>query len=193
MPGTYQTWSVVFGEQPTAAKWNILGTNDAAMNDGGGLGDDIIVNRHIGTNAVSGDQLGKMIGCILRRQATQSIANATDVTINWDNEDYDPDGLNASGVFTAPSTGIYTFGGCGIFAGSSGGTYRMIKLYVDDSFYNNHSNSSDPSHPYMPFSFTVKLTAGQTVEIKVRHDYGSALNLYNAWVGIWRLGAESSS
>lgn len=25
----YASWSVVFGEQPTASKWNILGTNDA--------------------------------------------------------------------------------------------------------------------------------------------------------------------
>lgn len=25
----YQSWSVVYGEQPSAAKWNILGTNDA--------------------------------------------------------------------------------------------------------------------------------------------------------------------
>ena len=25
----YATWSVVFGEQPSASKWNILGTNDA--------------------------------------------------------------------------------------------------------------------------------------------------------------------
>lgn len=25
----YAAWSVVFGEQPSAAKWNILGTNDA--------------------------------------------------------------------------------------------------------------------------------------------------------------------
>lgn len=28
----YQSWSVVFGEQPSAAKWNILGTNDASFN-----------------------------------------------------------------------------------------------------------------------------------------------------------------
>lgn len=26
---SYTSWSVVFGEQPTAAKWNILGSNDA--------------------------------------------------------------------------------------------------------------------------------------------------------------------
>lgn len=28
----YASWSVVFGEQPSAAKWNILGTNDATFN-----------------------------------------------------------------------------------------------------------------------------------------------------------------
>ncbi len=33
----YASWSVVFGEQPSAAKWNILGTNDAAFNNGGGV------------------------------------------------------------------------------------------------------------------------------------------------------------
>lgn len=33
----YTSWSVVFGEQPSAAKWNILGTNDASFNDGSGF------------------------------------------------------------------------------------------------------------------------------------------------------------
>lgn len=33
----YTAWSVVFGEQPSAAKWNILGTNDASFNDGTGI------------------------------------------------------------------------------------------------------------------------------------------------------------
>lgn len=28
----YTSWSVVFGEQPSAAKWNILGSNDAHFN-----------------------------------------------------------------------------------------------------------------------------------------------------------------
>lgn len=28
----YASWSVVFGEQPSAAKWNILGTNDVYFN-----------------------------------------------------------------------------------------------------------------------------------------------------------------
>lgn len=38
----YASWSVVFGEQPSAAKWNILGTNDASFNDGTGLGTNVI-------------------------------------------------------------------------------------------------------------------------------------------------------
>jgi hypothetical protein len=29
---TYASWSVVFGEQPSASKWNILGSNDAEFN-----------------------------------------------------------------------------------------------------------------------------------------------------------------
>lgn len=33
----YTSWSVVFGEQPSAAKWNILGANDASFNDGTGF------------------------------------------------------------------------------------------------------------------------------------------------------------
>ncbi len=43
----YASWSVVFGEQPSAAKWNILGTNDASFNDGSG----------IGTGAITPDKL----------------------------------------------------------------------------------------------------------------------------------------
>lgn len=33
----YTSWSVVYGEVPSAAKWNILGANDASFNDGTGL------------------------------------------------------------------------------------------------------------------------------------------------------------
>jgi hypothetical protein len=44
---SYQAWSVVFGEQPSASKWNILGTNDAGFNDGTAIGDDAIISRHI--------------------------------------------------------------------------------------------------------------------------------------------------
>lgn len=53
----YQAWSVVFGEQPTASKWNILGTNDASFHDGTGIDDDAIIARHIANLAVSNPQM----------------------------------------------------------------------------------------------------------------------------------------
>lgn len=42
----YTSWSVVFGEQPSAAKWNILGTNDSSFNDGTGIADGVIKPNH---------------------------------------------------------------------------------------------------------------------------------------------------
>lgn len=46
----YQSWSVVFGEQPSASKWNILGTNDASFNDGTGIGDAAVSYSKLGTD-----------------------------------------------------------------------------------------------------------------------------------------------
>lgn len=53
----YQVWSVVFGEQPSASKWNILGTNDAGFNDGTAIADDAIIARHIANLAISNPQM----------------------------------------------------------------------------------------------------------------------------------------
>lgn len=44
----YVAWSVSFGEQPSAAKWNILGSNDASFNDGTGIG-AVLTNANLST------------------------------------------------------------------------------------------------------------------------------------------------
>lgn len=49
---SYTAWSVVFGEQPTAAKWNQLGSNDAGFKDGTNIDDDAIIQRHLAAQAV---------------------------------------------------------------------------------------------------------------------------------------------
>lgn len=49
----YTAWSVVFGEQPTAAKWNQLGTNDAGFKDGTNIDNLAILTRHIAALAVT--------------------------------------------------------------------------------------------------------------------------------------------
>lgn len=48
---SYAAFNVVFGEQPSAAKWNILGTNDASFNDGTGIGTGAITAPKIGTDS----------------------------------------------------------------------------------------------------------------------------------------------
>lgn len=49
----YTAWSVVYGEQPTAAKWNQLGQNDAGFRDGTNIDDDTILERHIADGEVT--------------------------------------------------------------------------------------------------------------------------------------------
>lgn len=46
----YASWSVIAGEQPTTAKWNILGTNDAAFNNGSGLPTAASATATVATN-----------------------------------------------------------------------------------------------------------------------------------------------
>lgn len=48
----YASWSVVFGEQPSAAKWNILGTNDASFNDGTGIANGAIGNSQLASGVI---------------------------------------------------------------------------------------------------------------------------------------------
>jgi len=47
----YTAWSVVYGEQPTAAKWNQLGANDAVFKDGTNIDNNAIITRHLGSAA----------------------------------------------------------------------------------------------------------------------------------------------
>jgi hypothetical protein len=49
---SYTAWSVVFAEVPSATKWNLLGGNDAAFNDGSGIADDKILSRHFADSSV---------------------------------------------------------------------------------------------------------------------------------------------
>lgn len=45
----YTAWSVVFGEQPTAAKWNQLGENDAGFKTGANIDNGAIVAAKLAT------------------------------------------------------------------------------------------------------------------------------------------------
>lgn len=68
----YASWSVVFGEQPSAAKWNILGTNDASFNDGTGIASDVITDAKL------------VYGKLRQRQGGSATNWSTAGTTNYD-------------------------------------------------------------------------------------------------------------
>lgn len=78
----YNAWSVVFGEQPTAAKWNQLGTNDAGFRDGTNIQDDAIDSRHIAAGAIDFEHIGADIWDwqLLGRHTLSSNANTLTVS-----------------------------------------------------------------------------------------------------------------
>jgi hypothetical protein len=49
----YTSWSVIFGEIPSATKWNILGANDAAFNNGTGFATGAIATASLAANAIT--------------------------------------------------------------------------------------------------------------------------------------------
>jgi len=48
----YSADSFVADEQPTTSKWNKLWSNDAAFNDGSGIADNAIINRHYADGSI---------------------------------------------------------------------------------------------------------------------------------------------
>ena len=54
----YTAWSVVYGEQPTAAKWNQLGANDAGFKDGTNIDALAITTSHLANNAATAAKIG---------------------------------------------------------------------------------------------------------------------------------------
>lgn len=53
----YTAWSVVYGEQPTAAKWNQLGANDAGFKDGTNIDAGAITASKLAAGAATYDKV----------------------------------------------------------------------------------------------------------------------------------------
>lgn len=54
----YTAITFTANEQPTTAKWNLIGSNDASFNDGTGFEDSIILKRHLADNIITSEKMG---------------------------------------------------------------------------------------------------------------------------------------
>jgi hypothetical protein len=78
----YTAWSVVFGEQPTAAKWNQLGENDAGFKDGTNIDAGAIITSLLADDGVTAQKMA--YGQAYRRRGGNATDYSTAGTTNYD-------------------------------------------------------------------------------------------------------------
>lgn len=120
----YAAWSVVFGEQPSASKWNMLGSNDASLADGTGIS----ALSHAVT-AVANPYKFRAY-----RAAAQNTSSGAFAKVSFDTETYDTNS-NYDNVtnfrYTAPVAGWYQFNASIQLSSSS--SSGVISLYKNGS------------------------------------------------------------
>lgn len=162
----YTAWSVVFGEQPTAAKWNQLGANDAGFKDGTNIDDDAIISRHIGDSQVLAQHLGVPIAFAVELSADQTVSALTFVRVNWTAEIYDLGNCfdPSTDRFTAPYDGVYQFNWV---LGNSGTAQLLTALYKNGVLYKRGlwANSTASNQRSSTGSYAAKLNAGDYIEL----------------------------
>lgn len=124
----YTAWSVVFGEQPTAAKWNQLGANDAGFKDGTNIDNNAILDRHILVNNLLTTKIYNPVKFSAYRNAALT-TGTSGADIVYDTKVFDT-GTNfntSNGRFTAPADGFYAFFAGNIVAHNADLMYMNIK------------------------------------------------------------------
>jgi len=159
----YASWSVVFGEQPSAAKWNILGTNDASFNDGSGI---------------SGLTMGAITAVknsykfSVYRNAAQNTTGGSYAVVLFDTKTFDTgtnvDVVTNKGRFTAPIGGFYHFDAMAGIPASSSTTIVGLALFKNGSAISYGSQSGTTGgtgSQHATASELLQLSANDYVEI----------------------------
>lgn len=159
----YASWSVVFGEQPSAAKWNILGTNDAAFNDGTG-----IANLALNTTSISNPYKFHVY-----KSDAQNSSSGAYVKVTFATEQFDTNNNFASDTYTVPVTGYYH-----IFAKVKLATVALYQLaiYKNGSEYKVGGELEyTAARAAVTASFMDAFTSGDTLDVYVFDNSASAI------------------
>lgn len=165
----YTAWSVVYGEQPTAAKWNQLGENDAGFKNGANIDDDAIQERHIADDAVQSSHIDG--DSFYRFRATKT-ANQTcsagfqKVTFN---SVVRGTFSTAGSRFTAPVAGDYSIhAAVQILQATAGNVDDAVFIYKNGTAFSRGGNVNGTAYPALLIDDVVPMAAGDYLEIWVR-------------------------
>lgn len=161
----YASWSVVFGEQPSAAKWNILGTNDASFNDGSGIAGFNVGNLTTYANPYK---------FRARRTAALTLGGSTSQKVPFDTEDYDSNNnfdstSGSKGRYTVPFAGFYQFN---TVVNATASSVGFVTLQKNGSPYQRGQQSTSGAWTYADI---IQATTSDYFEIYVFYDGGGAV------------------
>lgn len=155
----------VFGETPSATKWDQIWRNDDALQD---------------WSAFTADSFPiSVMNVAFLATSSESIPNTTSHVITSYSEVFDRGADFASGVFTAPYDGLYLFT-VNMMVNNPGADKRLITILLKNgstaanSFGVARTSVHDPTgniaHPDI-------LAAGDQMSVQMFHDFGSNLAL----------------
>jgi hypothetical protein len=168
MPSSgYTAITFVANEQPTTAKWNLIGSNDSSFNLGTGLEDNVILDRHILTGNLKATKFANSVKFSVKRTTAQTPAGGA-ILFNTVAFDTGSNYNTVNGRFTAPAAGFYQINASAQWAVSAAPQDPQTTLMVNGAqliamhFVNMYNNVSTGS---AAFGILLQLAANDYVQV----------------------------
>lgn len=147
----------VYGETPSASKWQFIWDNDTALANGSAITAlDLSVTSH--TNPYKFHAY---------RNAAQNTGNAAFAVVAYDTEDFDSNNNLAAGVYTVPVSGFYLFNATVTISNPStvDGAAGWLKNGSLTEYKRIGEITVATSNLSMSGTILIQLTAGNTISV----------------------------
>lgn len=165
----YTAWSVVFGEQPTAAKWNQLGANDAGFKDGTNIDNLAILDRHIAANNLHAGKITNPYKfSAYKSGGNQAIGASVATKISFQTERFDTNSNfdNATNYrYTIPVTGFYFVNTIIQTLRGDATTDNNLAIYKNGVLFRKGGNMKAVTYPQHQVIGFFQFTAGDYLEV----------------------------
>jgi len=167
------SWSVVFGEVPSASKWSELGENDDSLATGAGWDDEIVEARHYKAGDAGDDVWRNGAAFIVTKNTSQSISGSGSV-VTWQEVQIDV-GNNfdlANNRFVVPYSGLYSFSAQ--IGDASSSSRKLASFQVNGSDTTRAARQADIEDcRVLNFSRILNLSEGDNVRVEALFVGGS--------------------